>query len=154
RMSWRYIGIGDVGRIFVATSASTTLLVLVRVLSRFIDIHAITIVVIPLGVLPMNFVLAFLALVGIRALRRVQGEASERKRQVGGEERHRVLLIGAGEAGVLVAREIARRPDLGLQAVGFLDDDPLKIGTSIGGLPVLGATHDVAALAERKHVQR
>ena len=154
RMSWRYIGIGDVGRIFVSTSASTTLLVLVRVLSRFIDIHAITIVVIPLGVLAMNFVLAFLALVGIRALRRMQGEASDRRRQVGGDELHRVLLIGAGEAGVLVAREIVRRPDLGLQPVGFLDDDPLKIGTSIGGLPVLGSTKDVAAVAERKHVQR
>ena len=154
RMSWRYIGIADVGRIFVATTASTTLLVLVHALSRFIDIHAITIVVIPLGVLAMNFVLAFLALVGIRALRRVQGEASDRKRQVGGDERHRVLLIGAGEAGVLVAREITRRQDLGLQPVGFLDDDPLKIGTSIGGLPVLGSTNDVAAIAERKHVQR
>ncbi|HEY3804360.1 MAG TPA: nucleoside-diphosphate sugar epimerase/dehydratase [Kofleriaceae bacterium] len=154
RMSWRYIGIGDVGRMFVAISASTTLLVLVRFLGRVVDIHAITIVTIPLGVLAMNFVLAFLALVGIRALRRMQGEASDRKRQVGGDERHRVLLIGAGEAGVLVAREIARRADLGLQPVGFLDDDPLKVGTSIGGLPVLGTTRDVAAVAERKHVQR
>jgi FlaA1/EpsC-like NDP-sugar epimerase len=154
RMSWRYIGIGDIGRIFVATSASTTILLLVRIASRFINIHAITIVTIPLGVLAMNFVLAFLALVGIRALRRVQGEASDRKRQVTGEQRDRVLLVGAGEAGVLVAREIARRPDLALQAVGFLDDDPLKIGTSIGGLPVLGSTNDIAAIAERKHVQR
>jgi FlaA1/EpsC-like NDP-sugar epimerase len=128
--------------------------VLVRVLARFVGIHAITIVTIPLGVLAMNFVLAFLALVGIRALRRMQGEASDRKRQVIGDEHYRVLLVGAGEAGVLVAREIARRPDLALQAVGFLDDDPLKIGTSIGGLPVLGSTSDLAAVAERKHIQR
>ncbi|HEY1813788.1 MAG TPA: nucleoside-diphosphate sugar epimerase/dehydratase [Kofleriaceae bacterium] len=154
RMSWRYIAIGDVGRIFVAASVSTTVLVLVRVMARFVSIHAITIVTIPLGVLAMNFVLAFLALVGIRALRRMQGEASDRRRQVGGDERHRVLLVGAGEAGVLVAREIARRPDLGLQAVGFIDDDPLKVGTSIGGLTVLGASKDIAAIAERKHVQR
>jgi FlaA1/EpsC-like NDP-sugar epimerase len=154
RMSWRYIAIGDIGRIFVAASASTTVLVLVRVLAPFVSIHAVTIVTIPLGVLAMNFVLAFLALVGIRALRRVQGEASDRRRQVTGDERHRVLLVGAGEAGVLVAREIARRPDLALQAIGFLDDDPLKIGTSIGGLPVLGATTDVAEVAARKHVQR
>jgi FlaA1/EpsC-like NDP-sugar epimerase len=152
RMSWRYIGIGDVGRIFVATSATTSLFVLVRVLSRFVSIHAV--VVIPLGVLAMNFVLAFLALVGIRALRRVQGEASERKRQAEGAENHRVLLIGAGEAGVLVARELARRPDLGLRPVGFLDDDALKIGTMIGGIPVLGSPKDLARIAEHKHVQR
>jgi FlaA1/EpsC-like NDP-sugar epimerase len=154
RMSWRYIGIGDVGRIFAATSAATSVLVIVRIIRPLINIHAITIVTIPLGILAMNFVLSFLALVGIRALRRVQGEASDRKRQVGGDERHRVLLIGAGEAGVLVAREIARRADLGLQPVGYLDDDPLKIGTRIGGLTVLGSTRDVAAVAERKHVQR
>jgi FlaA1/EpsC-like NDP-sugar epimerase len=154
RMSWRYIAIGDAGRIFVATCAATSVLVLVRVVAPFVNIHAVTIVTIPLGVLAMNFVLAFLALVGIRALRRVQGEASERKRQVGRDERHRVLLVGAGEAGVLVAREIARRADLGLQPVGFIDDDPVKVGTSIGGLTVLGTTKDIAAIAERKHVQR
>src|SRR5215469_15905266 len=36
RMSWRYIGIEDVGRIFIATSAATTLLVLVRLLTRLV----------------------------------------------------------------------------------------------------------------------
>ena len=54
----------------------------------------------------------------------------------------------------MVAREIARRPDLGLHAVGFIDDDQVKIGTSIGGLPVLGSTRELAAIAERKHVHR
>ena len=73
RMSWRYIGIGDVGRIFVATAASTTILVLVRMVGPFVDVHAISLVVIPLGVLAMNFVLALLALVSIRMLRRMQG---------------------------------------------------------------------------------
>jgi FlaA1/EpsC-like NDP-sugar epimerase len=96
-----------------------------------------------------------MGLVGVRALRRLQGEASERQRQeVTGVEQHRVLLIGAGQAGVMVAREIANRPDLHLKAVGFLDDDRSKIGTSIAGLRVLGATSDVAAIAERKHVSR
>ena len=69
-------------------------------------------------------------------------------------ELHRVLLIGAGQAGVVVAREITRRPDLGLHVVGFLDDDPLKVGTSIDGLRVLGTTEYVAAIAERKHITR
>jgi FlaA1/EpsC-like NDP-sugar epimerase len=65
-----------------------------------------------------------------------------------------VLLIGAGQAGVMVAREIMNRPDLGLHPVGFLDDDPSKLNTSIGGLPVLGRTGDVRAVAERKHAER
>jgi FlaA1/EpsC-like NDP-sugar epimerase len=53
-----------------------------------------------------------------------------------------------------VAREIANRPDLGLQPVGFLDDDPLKVGASIAGLPVLGRTADVGEIAGRKRVDR
>ena len=110
--------------------------------------------VFPLGVLAMDFVLAFMGLVGVRAARRLQGEAQERKPRSAGVERHRVLLIGAGQAGVLVAREIAHRPDLGLKAVGFIDDDPMKVGTSIGGLPVLGTTDQVGAIAERKRAKR
>jgi FlaA1/EpsC-like NDP-sugar epimerase len=153
RMSWRYISIGDVGRILIAIVASTSVLAAVRIIGPFVS-SGLTIVVIPLGVLATNFALGLLGLVGLRALRRLQGEASDLRRQAAGEKRDRVLLIGAGQAGVLVAREISRRPDLGLHAVGFLDDDPFKIGTSISGLTVLGDTKNVAAIAERKHVDR
>lgn len=153
RMSWRYINMGDVGRILFAVGASTALLIAIRLIGPWLG-ESISIVVIPLGVLAMNFALVFLGLVGVRALRRLHGEALDRKRQSGGDEKTRVILIGAGQAGVLVAREIANRPDLGLHAVGFLDDDVAKIGTSIGGLTVLGATKDVGAISERKHVTR
>jgi len=87
-------------------------------------------------------------------LRRLHGEAQERRARAAGIERHRVLLIGAGEAGVLVAREIANRPDLGLHVVGFLDDDRRKVGTSIGGVTVLGTTRQLGAVAERKRARR
>ena len=38
------------------------------------------------------------------------------------------MLIGAGEAGVMVAKEITARPDLGIVPVGFVDDDTMKMG--------------------------
>jgi len=151
KMSWRYVSIGDVGRVLLAVFASTALMVARRVFWPHIADEP---VVIPYGVIAMHFVLAFLGLVSVRALRRIHGENIDRRQQIAGTNRNRVLLIGAGEAGVLVARETVRRPDLGLQVVGFLDDDPVKIGTSIGGIPVLGATSDVAEIAERKHVAR
>jgi FlaA1/EpsC-like NDP-sugar epimerase len=52
-----------------------------------------------------------------------------------------VLIVGAGEGGQLVLREMVRNPDLGYRPVGFLDDDPRKQGMRLGsGLRVLGTT--------------
>jgi len=62
----------------------------------------------------------------------------------------RVLIVGAGDAGVLIAREMLRRPDAGLEPVGFLDDDPSKRGVTFVGLPVLGVLRDLPA-AVRAH---
>lgn len=153
QMSWRYVSIGDVGRMWIAVSAASALLLTIRLGGPYIS-ESLEMVVIPVGVIAMHFVLSFVGLIGLRVLRRVYGEAVDRRRQTTGDERQRVLLIGAGQAGVMVAREIAQRPDLGLQPVGFIDDDPVKHGMSIGGLTVLGSTRDLAAVAERKHVKR
>jgi FlaA1/EpsC-like NDP-sugar epimerase len=153
RLSWRYISIGDVTRVLIAVSVANGVMLAVR-LGGLVISPVLEVLVIPLGVIAMNFALAFLCLVGIRAVRRLQGEANDRRQRDAGSERQRVLLIGAGQAGVMVAREIMNRPDLGLHPVGFLDDDPGKLNTSIGGLPVLGRTQDVREVAERKHVSR
>jgi FlaA1/EpsC-like NDP-sugar epimerase len=67
----------------------------------------------------------------------------------------RTLVIGAGEAGQALARDLARTPQFGLDPVGFLDDDPAKCRTAlIGDLPVLGELDDAraAALAHRIEV--
>jgi FlaA1/EpsC-like NDP-sugar epimerase len=154
RMSWRYVSIGDVGRVLIAISISSTLLLAARIGLHIAGISGGEVVLIPLGVIAMNLVLGFFGLAGVRALRRLYGEALERKQKDLGGSRTRVLLIGAGQAGVVVAREIANRPDLGLKAVGFIDDDGMKVGSSIGGVTVLGTTQDIAEIARRKNVKR
>ncbi|MCW2998521.1 MAG: NDP-sugar epimerase, includes UDP-GlcNAc-inverting 4,6-dehydratase FlaA1 and capsular [Solirubrobacterales bacterium] len=53
-----------------------------------------------------------------------------------------VLIVGAGDGGQLVVREILRNPGLGLTPVGFVDDDPTKKGQRIAGVKVLGTTGD------------
>jgi len=55
----------------------------------------------------------------------------------------RILIIGAGDAGTGVLRELQRHPELGIAAVGFLDDDPAKHGREAYGVPVLGPTDAV-----------
>jgi FlaA1/EpsC-like NDP-sugar epimerase len=59
-------------------------------------------------------------------------------------KRKRILIVGAGEAGRMVAAEIQRHPDLGSLVVGFLDDDPRLAKKKIMQLPVLGRTIQLA----------
>jgi FlaA1/EpsC-like NDP-sugar epimerase len=148
--SWRYVSLREVQRIALSIGLATTVLTALRLGLKWGGVGgSISFFVIPLGVLAMNAVLALVGLVLMRALRRLQGEATERRRRAVQGTRTRVLLVGAGEGGVMVARQIEARPDLGLLAVGFVDDDAQKVGTVLAGLPVLGATSDLAQLAEQ-----
>ena len=150
RMSWRYVDLRDTRRMFLAVLTSSSAVALLRV----VQLVPVTSNMIPFSVIAIDFILAFFAIVSVRAAWRVHNEGQDRKKRSVDVDLRRVLLIGAGEAGVIVAREIANRPDLGLHAVGFLDDDPLKQSTSIGGLPVLGKTGDVRVVADRLSVER
>ncbi|HRC54368.1 MAG TPA: nucleoside-diphosphate sugar epimerase/dehydratase, partial [Kofleriaceae bacterium] len=153
RFSWRYIGMRETAR--MAQAMATAALVLGVLRLSLEDVGGLLgFVVVPLGVIGSNFALAFLALVALRALRRLYGERKERLLRDEQGDRDRVLLIGAGQAGVLVARELAARPDLGLEAVAFIDDDRNKVGMRISGLPVLGTTAKLVEIARAKRVRR
>ena len=153
KLSWRYISLREAARIAFAGTFAFSILIGLRGI-RFALPVTQWVVVVPYGVLCMNFVLGFVGVVGVRATRRIYGELVERRQRAAGRKRERVLLIGAGQAGVVVAREIAARRDLALHAVGFLDDDDLKVGMLIGGLPVLGRVDEVAEIARIKRVTR
>lgn len=60
----------------------------------------------------------------------------------------RLAIIGAGQAGRHLLQMLRARPNSGLEVVGFMDDDPGKAGAVIDGLPVLGDTTALAALAK------
>jgi FlaA1/EpsC-like NDP-sugar epimerase len=64
----------------------------------------------------------------------------------------RVLIIGAGESGYILAREMLRSVT-GYRPIGFLDDDPHKWGTHLAGLEVVGSTDDMGAITAAYGVQ-
>ena len=63
----------------------------------------------------------------------------------------RVLIVGAGDAGNIILRDLRQRDHR--QVVGFIDDDPVKQGQIMNGVPVLGARHDIEHIAYEKGIQ-
>jgi FlaA1/EpsC-like NDP-sugar epimerase len=95
----------------------------------------------PNGVIAMFLLLMIALLVGVRVLARAVNERRLPGVFRGVREGERgVLIVGAGDGGRLVLREIVRNRGLGLAPVGFLDDDPRKRGLRIDGVKVLGNT--------------
>jgi FlaA1/EpsC-like NDP-sugar epimerase len=95
----------------------------------------------PNGVIALFFLLALVLLVGVRVFARALHERRLQGAFRGVREGERgVLIVGAGDGGRLVLREIVRNRELGLAPVGFLDDDPRKRGLRIDGVKVRGNT--------------
>ncbi len=99
-----------------------------------------TAVTLPGSVIALFFLISVALLVAARFAVQVIADGRVRSFAVDKNARQ-VLIVGGGEGGRLVVRELLRNPQLGLRPVGFLDDDPVKLGTkNEHGLKVLGRT--------------
>ena len=65
----------------------------------------------------------------------------------------RILIVGAGDAGVAISREIIRKPVLG-KLVGFVDDDQQKIGKRIHDRKVLGSVKEINGVLEKEQINK
>src|SRR5436309_7169441 len=94
----------------------------------------------PPSVVALWLLLTLALLLGARLLARLLHERPRGFRAR--RDARTVLIAGAGDGGRLVVREILRNPELGLNPVGFVDDDPTKRGMKVEGVRVLGTTGD------------
>jgi FlaA1/EpsC-like NDP-sugar epimerase len=94
---------------------------------------------VPSGVLALHFLLTLALLTGARLISRMVHE-----RRLHGFRPRRdargVLIVGAGDGGRLLLREVLRNPQLRLSPLGFVDDDPRLRGVRVEGVKVLGDT--------------
>jgi len=146
---WRYASIQDFVALGLAVSTSSLLMALLvgaALLSGTIEQFARSVILI-------DGLLTFVSAGAARAAIRIIGEARANA-GVGSKPAvaRRILIAGAGDAGAMVAREMGRNRQLGMEPVGFVDDDPVKQGKRIYGLPVFGAIADLAAIARAHSV--
>lgn len=140
---WRYTGLFETVELAVSMLIVTTILMIFRAVGKLpVDGMQLS-----YGIILTEPVVSFLALAGARVARRMQIEHGHRRhwRQ---PVRRRALIVGAGDAGQLVVRELAQRQEVGVDVVGFCDDDPEKLHKRIGNLTVFGTTRELAQLVE------
>jgi FlaA1/EpsC-like NDP-sugar epimerase len=142
RFVWRYVGLADAWSFATAATIASVPILLIRLLP-----HNFASLRMPLSIILLDALLAFTGVLGLRILARAAYESAERKRHLPDATNLKaVLLIGAGRAGMLAARELLRRADAGLEIRGFVDDDPTKVGSNIQGIRVIGTTADLPRL--------
>ncbi len=136
---WRYVSIRDIWRAILAVSVASLVAVVVLYLWRPVDNWRV-----PRGIIAIDWLFVLALVTGARLLARTIIERPGRGRFVArGRE---VLIVGAGDAGQLVIREMLKTPRLGYTPTGLVDDDPRKKNMRLNGVRVLGTTDQLPRL--------
>ena len=143
---WRYVGIHDVLRL--AAGCTTMLGVLLALWYAEPWTHFPGLVGVSRAVLLVNYAFSLLAIFGTRVLVRLMKDVFREETL---QEATNVLIIGAGDAGEALAREIQYRAGIGLHVAAFVDDQRAKWRSHIRGIPVLGPIANVAQIADEKN---
>jgi FlaA1/EpsC-like NDP-sugar epimerase len=134
---WRYASVQEARRVLLAGLLSVGVIVLADVApSR----HPL-----PLSVVVLGGVLT----VGAFGIVRFQARLFGFRRREADDAPRRVLVMGAGDAGVQVVADVMANPSTGLDPVGLIDDDARKVGRRVRGVRVLGGRSAIPALVSR-----
>jgi FlaA1/EpsC-like NDP-sugar epimerase len=148
RRMWVYASIQEMKLILVTMTVASMLVSLVIVVLRATEVLPFF----PRGALPIQWLLLVILIGGVRFSLRILSESQA----VSQSTRHgarRVLIVGAGDAGALVVREMQKNPDLHLIPVCFVDDDTSKQRQQIHGVPVTGTISDLPRLVAIRRIQ-
>lgn len=153
RRYWRYASIEELDQIAWAVFLSTAVLVALVLLSRLPLVAATGFPLwnFPRSVVLIDGLLVLLLVGGVRFSVRL---ATRWQPSTQGKPVRRVLVMGAGDAGAMVVRELRKNGTLGLEPVGFIDDDPIKRHVRIHDVPVLGSRDDLAEAVQEYKISQ
>ena len=136
---WRYTGISDALDILKAVVAGS--------LAFFLILrYGLGLKFFPLSIYALEAILTFTLLSGVRVLSRMLAKTTRRD-----SASKRLLLVGAGHAAQMIIRE-TQETETGYQVIGCVDDNPLKAGLKVLGVPVLGPVEGLAKVVGRERI--
>lgn len=138
---WRFSSLNDLARIMKAACSAVVLVMPLLYLTTHLQ-H------LPRSVFPLYVMLLVTLLGGGRLLRRIQWDSRQKIKNL--SHLKRVLIVGAGDAGESLIRDLKRTAYY--LPVGLVDDNPRKRGLDVHGVPVLGAIRDLGIEAARLNV--
>jgi len=144
---WSYASIEEMKLIIRAVTAASVLVAAVIYALYFFRIFSPFALSLPV----FDWLLSLAAVGGLRFGLRLLAENRKALEQASGLGLRKVLVVGAGDAGALVVREMQKNSRLGLVPVGYLDDDVEKQGQRIHGFPVLGKLDELSQVAAAQH---
>ncbi|MHC4124469.1 MAG: nucleoside-diphosphate sugar epimerase/dehydratase, partial [Planctomycetota bacterium] len=151
---WRFVSISDLSSITSASVLSTLIIITlwffvgmnVAVVRRVL--HPITNV--SQAIFVLDLFITILLLAGLRMAIRLYYEEF---RTVESSRLKRFLIVGAGNAGEALFREIHRMAVAQYDVIGFIDDDPIKKGINIHGIPVLGTVEELPEICKDRSIE-
>jgi FlaA1/EpsC-like NDP-sugar epimerase len=151
RRCWRYASIDELQQIAMMTLA-TVVVQTVLFLIPHPGLSNTTLFDLPRSLPFLDGMVSFFLVGIVRFSVRNAERLYQRKQRSYREDR--ILIVGAGSAGVSLVQEMRRTPSLGLHPAGFIDDDPTKLNLKILGLPVVGDRHSIPEMVRKCQIRR
>ncbi|HUV25874.1 MAG TPA: nucleoside-diphosphate sugar epimerase/dehydratase, partial [Anaerolineales bacterium] len=145
---WAYASIRELKIITAATAIASAIVALIIALLTFLQFYQ----GFPRSVLAIDWLLSLLAVGGLRFAMRLLAEGRSGREGIQGRAK-RILIVGAGDAGALVVREMQKNPQLNLDPVCFVDDDQSKQKQRIHDVPVEGTLEDLGHVLDIWFIQ-
>jgi FlaA1/EpsC-like NDP-sugar epimerase len=141
----RYTGVYQGLQVASATAIAAGVLLVADLTISFVWTRPV-----PLSVILVGVLVAYVQLVAVRLYPRVFYERS--LREIG--QRERAMIVGTGEAGVALARQLWRTPGANLEPVCFVDEEARLRGEQIEDIPVLGGVEDIEEIVEEQGIDQ
>jgi len=142
---WRFVSLGELIKIFKALSLGSLALGMALFLLRIYTPFEAS--PFPRLILLFDYVFSLILIGSLRISKRVLLEGLKSPFKIK-EEKNKILIVGAGNAGEQIIREMVRNKNSNYLPIGFLDDDPAKQGIKIHGIKVLGKREDIQKISK------